>query len=98
MADKKMSGYEFVETLRQKITNTTLLKNYYFVIVGQQISDDEVEDTSVVLVTHTTKRVLCAFNYDTNGLIYDMSFGSISFSELIELTDLIKSILDKYNY
>lgn len=98
MADKKMSGNEFVETLRQKIKDTTLLKNHYFVIVGQQDNYDGVEDTSVVLVKNTTKRVLCAFSYDTNGLIYNMSFGGISFAELIELTDLFKSILDRYNY
>ena len=95
---KKLSGKEFVEELRKGIKKTSLLNKDYFVIVGQLVEDEEVEDTSIVLVKENTKKVLCSFSYDTNGLIYNLSFGSISFIELCELTDTIKSILDHYNF
>ena len=93
---KKLSGSEFVEKLREGAKHTALLHKDNFVIVGQR-TEDGVEDTSVVLVKESTKRVLCAFSYDTNGLIYNMSFGGIGFVELCEFTDLVKSILDKYD-
>lgn len=96
MADKKLNGAQFVEELRKGAKHTALLNKDNFVIVGQKTEDD-VEDTSIVLVKESNKRVLCAFSYDTNGLIYNMSFGGISFVELCEFTDLVKSILDKYN-
>ena len=92
---KKLTGKEFVEKLNEK-KKGTLLENDQFVIVGQN-TEDGVEDTAVVLYRGMVTRVVCSFCYDSNELIYNLSFGSIGFNELIDLTDLIKKILDSYN-
>lgn len=90
-----MKGKEFVEKLNEK-KKGTLLENDQFVIVGQN-TEDGVEDTAIVLYRGVVTRVVCSFCYDSNELIYNLSFGSIGFNELIDLTDLIKKILDSYN-
>lgn len=92
---KKLTGKEFVEKLNEK-KKGTLLENDQFVIVGQN-TQDGVEDTAIVLYRGVVTRVVCSFCYDSNELIYNLSFGSIGFNELIDLTDLIKNILDSYN-
>jgi len=97
MADKKLTGKELIEQLKANSKNKDLLLHVDFQIVGQKTELD-VEDTSIVVIKKINKRVLCSFSYDTNGLIYAMSFGSISFSELCDFTDLIKSVLEDYNY
>ena len=96
MEEKKMNGYEFVDKLREQAKKTTLA-SAYFVIVGQE-NDADVETTSIVMVKQNGKKVLCAFNYDTNGIIYNLTFGDISMVELCELTDLVKNTLDNYNF
>ena len=90
-----MKGKEFVEKLNEN-KKGTLLENDQFVIVGQN-TEDGVEDTAIVMVKQTTKAIMCAFTYNTSGIIYNMSFGNISFVELCELTDTIKDILEKEN-
>ena len=97
MADKKLTGKELVEQLRENAKKNNLLSKTDFLIVAQR-TEDGVEDTSIVVIKQSTKRVLFTFNYDTNGLIFNMSFGGISFSELCDFTDLIKSVLEDYNY
>lgn len=91
---KKLTGKEFVEKLNEK-KKDTLLENDQFVIVGQN-TQDGVEDTAIVLYRGVVTRVVCSFCY-SNELIYNLSFGSIGLNELIDLTDLIKKILDSYN-
>lgn len=91
----KLTGKEFVEKLNEK-KKGTLLENDQFVIVGQN-TEDGVEDTAIILYRGVVTRVVCSFCYDSNELIYNLSFGSIGFNELIDLTDLIKNILDSYN-
>ena len=93
----ELKGKEFVEQLREQMKHTSLLSKDYVVIVGQQ-EENNVEDTSIVLVKQSNKKVLCSFSYDTNGLIYNLGFNSISFIELCEFTDIIKSILEHYNF
>lgn len=90
-----MKGKEFVEKLNEK-KKGTLLENDQFVIMGQN-TEDGVEDTAIVLYRGVVTRVVCSFCYDSNELIYNLSFGNIGFNELIDLTDLIKKILDSYN-
>lgn len=97
MADKKLTGKELVEQLNANSKNKDLLLHADFQIVGQR-TEEGVEDTSIVVIKKTDKRVLCSFSYDTNGLIYAMSFGSISFTELCDFTDLVKSVLEDYDY
>ena len=91
-----MKGKEFVEKLREESKKNALLKRNYFVVVGQNEEGCE-EDTAIVMVRQITKAIMCAFTYNTSGIIYNMSFGNISFVELCELTDTIKDILEKEN-
>ena len=98
MLEKKMATNEFITQLREKAQKSNLLDKVYFVITGQRTDEYGYENISIVMVSSTANKVLCGFNYENNGLIYNLVFGSISFAELVELTNIIKSILDDYNF
>ena len=96
MANKKLTGKEFVKELEEKAESHGL-KNVEFNIVSQK-EENGSEETVIVVLDKNSLRFVCSFTYETTELIYNLSFGSIGFTELCDFTDLIRSVCESYNF